>query len=210
MVSKGVWHGGLAGTPARLYSSYKIPATLNHQAHSQLSKYKSTNSLFYGTSNLCPGCQLEEETFEHVLRCSLPATVQFREEQLEVLSSNLKRIHTPEQVVITIMHGFQVWLTPTCLTSRAPTAGSLKGQDILLTTAYHEQLHSIGWYQLSLGWVGGSCCAIVVLANFVRVSRLGCKNYELFCLLIGRQRKQKGIFCSPPESGPLIPKKLKS
>jgi hypothetical protein len=39
------------------------------------------NHLFYGTSNLCPGCQLEEETFEHVIRCSLPATVQFREEQ---------------------------------------------------------------------------------------------------------------------------------
>jgi hypothetical protein len=77
--------------------------------------------------------------------------VQFREEQLEVLSSNLKRIHTPEQVVITIMHGFRVWVTP--MTSRAPTAGSLKGQDILLTTAYHEQLHSIGWYQLSLGRV---------------------------------------------------------
>jgi len=51
------------------------------------------------------------------------------------------------------MHGFQVWLTPSNSTSRAPTAGSLKGQDILLTTAYHEQLHSIGWYQLSLGRV---------------------------------------------------------
>jgi hypothetical protein len=111
------------------------------------------NYLFYGTSNLCPGCQLEEQTFEHVIRCSLPATVQFRDEQLEVLSSNLKRIHTPEQIVITIMHGFWVWLTPLSSTSRAPTAGSLKGQDILLTTAYHEQLHSIGWYQLSLGRV---------------------------------------------------------
>jgi hypothetical protein len=111
------------------------------------------NSLFYGTSNLCPGCQWEEETFEHVLRCSLPATVPFREEQLEVLSSNLQGIHTPEQVVITIMHGFRVWLTPMSLTSRAATVGSLKGQDILLTTAYHEQLHSIGWYQLSLGRV---------------------------------------------------------
>jgi hypothetical protein len=95
---------------------------------------------------------LEEETFEHVLRCSLPATVPFREELLEVLSSN-KRIHTPEQVIITIMHGFQVWLTPMCPKSRAPTAGSLKGQDILLTTAYHEQLHSIGWYRISLGRV---------------------------------------------------------
>jgi len=51
------------------------------------------------------------------------------------------------------MHGFQVRLTPSNSTSRAPTAGSLKGQDILLTTAYHEQLHSIGWYQLSLGRV---------------------------------------------------------
>jgi hypothetical protein len=82
-----------------------------------LANTNQQNSLFYGASNLCPGCQLEEETFEHVLRYSLPATVQFREEQLEVLSSNLKRIHTPEQVVITIMHGFRVWLTPTCSTS---------------------------------------------------------------------------------------------
>ncbi len=32
-----------------------------------------------------------------------------------------------------------------------PTYGSLAGPDILLTNAYYEQFHKLGWFQFCLG-----------------------------------------------------------
>lgn len=33
--------------------------------------------LYYKSCALCPGCQAEEETFEHILKCSFPSTAKF-------------------------------------------------------------------------------------------------------------------------------------
>jgi hypothetical protein len=46
------------------------------------------NHLFYGASNQCPGCQSSEETFEHVLKCTYPMTIETRDKCLKELETN--------------------------------------------------------------------------------------------------------------------------
>jgi len=70
---------------------------------------------------------------------------------LQQLCTTLTTIYTPEIVTQTILQGFAHWLTPTHHQSKAPTAGSLRGPDILLTSAYYEQYHTLGRYQCCLG-----------------------------------------------------------
>ncbi len=52
-------------------------------------------------------------------------------------------------------HGFSDWLhlDPGHRISHAPTAGSLRGPEMLLATAYAEQYQEIGWYNFTLGRV---------------------------------------------------------
>ncbi len=87
--------------------------------------------------------------FEHVLCCPLPETVLFCDSQLEHLETQLRHIQTPLPVVKAIMKGFQDWITPPLHRSRSPTYGSLFGPDILLMSAYYEQFHQLGWFNLS-------------------------------------------------------------
>jgi hypothetical protein len=62
-------------------------------------------------------------------------------------------MNTPPAMTRAILHGFSEWLTIT--PSGRPwahTVGSLHPADILLTSAFHEQFHSITtWYQFCLG-----------------------------------------------------------
>jgi hypothetical protein len=53
------------------------------------------NFLYYNKSPLCPGCNMVEETLEHVLGCSAPQTEEFRTIQLEDLKLGLNNIQTP-------------------------------------------------------------------------------------------------------------------
>jgi len=53
-------------------------------------------------------------------------------------------------MVTTIMQGFTDWLTSISQHSQAPTFGSLLGPDVILTAAYYEQFHQIGWSQFCL------------------------------------------------------------
>jgi hypothetical protein len=71
-----------------------------------LSNTNRQNKLYYGSSDLCPGCSKEEETFEHVLRCSFPATMEVRATALDKLHKSLVAIGTPSQVVEIILKGF--------------------------------------------------------------------------------------------------------
>jgi hypothetical protein len=100
------------------------------------------NHLYYGKDNRCPGCQSDEETLEHILKCSYPDTESFRTEQLQEMQTTLQWLNT---------QGFWDWLSPPTLHSQAPTYGSLLPQDILLTSAYYKQFHQIGWYHCCLG-----------------------------------------------------------
>jgi hypothetical protein len=110
------------------------------------------NHLYYKTSPLCPICGLAEETLEHVLTCNHPTTRTCCDECLLQLEKDLQQINTPNIVICTILHGFSDWLLgQQSSRSQALTVGSLRGSDMLLTTAYTEQFHSIGWFQLCLG-----------------------------------------------------------
>jgi len=114
------------------------------------------NNLFYGMSNSCPGCNNHEETLEHVLRCSYGPTVVVRQDGLKQLENRLKTMGTPPPVIKVIMEGFSDWMDPqfpAARRSRPSTFGSLNPTDILLTQAYSDQYHTIGWFQFCLGRV---------------------------------------------------------
>jgi hypothetical protein len=51
------------------------------------------------------------------------------------------------------MKGFHDWLRPSPHRSKAPTYGSLFRPDILLMSAYYEQFHKLGWFQICLGQI---------------------------------------------------------
>ena len=72
-------------------------------------------------------------------------------DQLTLLKEALIKIATPDKVIKAIMQGFDHWSSPPQSRSRAPAYGSLLGPDILLSTAYYEQFHQLGWFQLCLG-----------------------------------------------------------
>jgi hypothetical protein len=109
------------------------------------------NSLLYNTNPLCPLCEISEETFEHVLTCSDARASNHRDEQLQQLKRSLGVNGTPTVIINSIMQGFQHWINPISSTSRAPTYSSVNGPEVLLTAAYHEQFHELGWHQCSLG-----------------------------------------------------------
>lgn len=107
----------------------------------------SQNNKYYGTSALCPCCQMEPESFNHMLSCSSDAPKAYRTSQLQELKSKLTQIGTPEDITISILHGIENWeisMYETSFCQRAPTCGSVRPTDILITQAYTEQRH-IGW-----------------------------------------------------------------
>jgi hypothetical protein len=68
------------------------------------------NNLFYGTSNLCPGCQSHEETFGHMLKFNYPPTEEIRDKYLKEFEAQLQQISTPTAIINTILHGVSEWL----------------------------------------------------------------------------------------------------
>lgn len=64
------------------------------------------------------------------------------------------------------MHGITVWISNHDATQRpvhASTVGSIRGPDMLSTTAFIEQYHSIGWHQLFTGRLSHKWGAAVAL-----------------------------------------------
>jgi len=124
------------------------------------------NSLLYNTNPLCPLCEISEETFEHVLTCSDARASNHRDEQLQQLKRSLGVNGTPTVIINYIMQGFQHWINPISSTSRAPTYSSVNGPEVLLTAAYHEQFHELGWHQCSLGRI--STIWVRAVETFIR------------------------------------------
>jgi hypothetical protein len=110
------------------------------------------NHLYYGQSPLCPICSQEDETMVHVFTCSYPRAMCHRQTRLAELCNDLETAGTPLPVVQAVRHGFTKWESdPTLRPVRALTAGSLRGADAVLTSAFREQFTFIGWYHLCLG-----------------------------------------------------------
>ncbi len=116
-----------------------------------LANVNKQNQLYYKTDPRCPICLQVDEDFVNVLTCTDPRSTQNRQELLLQLEKDVTNIHTPKVVLQTILQVFHHWLNPITTQSRVPTVGSLAGPDILLTSAYHEQFHTLSWYQCCLG-----------------------------------------------------------
>jgi len=90
------------------------------------------NNLFYGLTSRCPICSQEDETFQHVLLCMHPDMRQHRTEALGILAEQLSKIHTPPQIMASILHGFQCWseeVSSSC--PRSLVTGSICPSDIM-------------------------------------------------------------------------------
>ncbi len=109
------------------------------------------NHKYYRKSPLCPCCQKMSEIWEHVLSCSSELPTTYRLEALTTLTKMLQNNKTPQQIIDAITDGLHAWqlhLTDPTLRTHAPTAGSLRGSDILLIL--HNSIPS-----------GGSNCTMV-------------------------------------------------
>lgn len=118
----------------------------------QLMNKNWQNKLYYGSSDFCPCCQLAEETFQHVLRCPAPSFSTHCSKAFNHLIVSLTAAGTPAPTLAAITHGTSHWNSSSDTTTvRELTAGSLHAGNTLLTTAFNEQYHRIGWYHLLLG-----------------------------------------------------------
>jgi hypothetical protein len=129
-----------------------------------LANVNKQNQLYYNASPVCPCCQEAEESFEHVLTCHSDLSSIQREQSLQALIKGLQLINTPEKVIEAMVAGTEAWIASSVNTIgrvHAPTAGSLNSGDILLTTAFTEQYHSIGWYHFTLGRISSKWDAAV-------------------------------------------------
>jgi hypothetical protein len=113
------------------------------------------NAKYYGKSPSCPCCLLStEETLAHVFSCDSDGSTEHRLKAISNLQDDLASIKIPPAVTSAIIHGFTMWVhhqTEEDLRVHAPTVGFQRGLDILLTAAFTEQFHSIGWYHFLLG-----------------------------------------------------------
>jgi len=119
-----------------------------------LSNTHRQNRLLYGHSDLCPGCRVNEETFEHVLQCSHAPTALVCTEALLVLDQSLTATATNKKVSEVMLGGFRDWLDPNFKSDRRSspsTFGSVRPDDMLITAAYTHQFHTLGWYNFCLG-----------------------------------------------------------
>jgi hypothetical protein len=134
------------------------------------------NHLYYGHSPLCPLCNQEEETFQHVLVC--PQAVTIQNAALEESIKFLRAIQTPDPVIEAIQHGFHQWLLNRDSTQgRALTAGSLRGPDAVLTSVFIEQFRDIRWYQLCLGRISSKWAPAVLQYHTSSQHRVGGLNW---------------------------------
>jgi hypothetical protein len=143
----------------------------------QLANTNKQNHLYYSHSSLCPICHQEEETFQHVLTCHQAGDA--RHAALEDLVKTLHAIQTPDTVIDALEYGFSQWLSNTDPSRvRALTAGSLRGPDAVLTSAFLEQFRDIGWYHLCLGRVSRKWAAAVMQYNSPSQHRYGGLNWS--------------------------------
>jgi hypothetical protein len=107
------------------------------------------NHMYYGQSFLCPICHAVEESVDHVFTCSHPDASQHRQKCLDDLQRTLQHHLTPSPIIDAIIYGFSIQHRDT-QEVRALTAGSLRGPDAVLTSAFHEQYCDLGWSSMCL------------------------------------------------------------
>jgi hypothetical protein len=94
---------------------------------------------------------MAEESWAHVFTCGSPGSIENRTMAIKELQKDLVSINTPEEVIAAMTHGMHMWerfQTNLHLRIHALTVGSLRGPPVLLTAAFTDQFHSIGWQHL--------------------------------------------------------------
>jgi hypothetical protein len=112
------------------------------------------NHKFYGKSPLCPSCHTAEESWTHIFTCGSEGCTENCKVSLTELQKNLHALNTPPEVIAGIIFGMEMWeqsQTNQQLKVHAFTVGSLRSSHVLLTAAFTEQFHIIGWQHLLLG-----------------------------------------------------------
>ena len=112
------------------------------------------NHKFYGKSPLCPSCHTAEESWTHIFTCGSEGSIESRKASLTELQKNLLTINTPPEVIAAFVYGMEMWeqsQTNPQLQVHALTVGSLRSSHVLLTAAFTEQFHTIGWQHLLMG-----------------------------------------------------------
>lgn len=79
--------------------------------------------------------------------------IQYHQNALSQLNATLVKLRTPKEIVATIEHGLLAWASfrdHPGYAIHAPTRGSVRPTDVLLTQAFHEQT-LLGWNQFLCG-----------------------------------------------------------
>ncbi len=63
------------------------------------------NHQFYGKSPLCPCCETQDETLQHILSCTSPGPAEARKHALLTLQTDLTAIDAPPPVLEAILYG---------------------------------------------------------------------------------------------------------
>lgn len=127
---------------------WRLPWSTHHYTSKLIHSLFNTNKqnqLYYSKSALCLICQEYDDLLEHVFTRQHTLAVAARDTNLKMLADTLVNVQTPLPVIDAICHGFSSWATPTQCFIRALMAGSLRGPDAILTSAFHEQYNTIGW-----------------------------------------------------------------
>ena len=123
----------------------------------------------------------------------------------------MQQINTPLEVIDALVHGTNMWLTQQrdaeCVV-RPHTAGSLKGTDMLLTMAFNEQFHTIGWINLFSGRIsklwGKQCLKSISLLSPPSLRHGLHKRFYIY----GNILESYGTIETKQYMGPQIRKKL--
>jgi hypothetical protein len=91
-----------------------------------------------------------------VFSCTSKEVVEQRQLAIETLEEGFNKISTPNSNIHSIVHGISTWTDSQCndnLQICAPTRGSIKTPDVMLTQAFTEQTINVGWDQFLRGRV---------------------------------------------------------
>jgi hypothetical protein len=90
----------------------------------------------------------------HLFTCPSEAASHHRSDSLAKLKKVLESLRTPLAIVTSIIHGLSAWAdsqVKPSLTVHAPSRGSVRPADIILTQAFTEQTNELGWEQFLRG-----------------------------------------------------------
>jgi len=141
---------------AKAFQKLSRPRQLSYAKLSHcLLQTNHQNYRYYGTSSLCPGCKLHDETRQHVWSCPSPIIALERQDLLETYRATLEEFPTPNRLIDVIMHGINSWILVQQGNLRrqiAPTIADIRMSPV--TAAYVEQTSRIGWDAFLRGRVG--------------------------------------------------------